>query len=38
MALASRDSEIASGLWAQATGDLLRAQDHMLLLGTQERP
>jgi CRP/FNR family transcriptional regulator, nitrogen fixation regulation protein len=33
MALAARDSEIASGLWAQATGDLLRAQDHMLLLG-----
>ena len=33
MALATRDSEIASGLWAQATGDLLRAQDHMLLLG-----
>lgn len=33
MALANRDSEIASGLWAQATGDLLRAQDHMLLLG-----
>ncbi len=33
MALASRDSDIASGLWAQATGDLLRAQDHMLLLG-----
>ena len=33
MALAARDSEIASGLWTQATGDLLRAQDHMLLLG-----
>lgn len=33
MALAGRDSEIARGLWTQATGDLLRAQDHMLLLG-----
>jgi CRP/FNR family nitrogen fixation transcriptional regulator len=33
MALANRDSEIASCLWSQATGDLLRAQDHMLLLG-----
>ncbi len=33
MALANRDSEIGSGLWAQATGDLLRAQNHMLLLG-----
>jgi len=33
MALAARDSDIASGLWTQATGDLLRAQDHMLLLG-----
>lgn len=33
MALASRDSDIAGALWAQATGDLLRAQDHMLLLG-----
>ncbi len=33
MALANRDSEIASCLWTQATGDLLRAQDHMLLLG-----
>jgi CRP/FNR family nitrogen fixation transcriptional regulator len=33
MALATRDSEIAACLWAQATGDLLRAQDHMLLLG-----
>ncbi len=33
MSLASRDGDIASGLWAQATGDLLRAQDHMLLLG-----
>ncbi len=32
-ALAGRDSDVANGLWAQATGDLLRAQDHMLLLG-----
>ncbi len=33
MTLASRDNDISSCLWAQATGDLLRAQDHMLLLG-----
>lgn len=33
LALASRDSEVANCLWTQATGDLLRAQDHMLLLG-----
>ena len=33
LAMASRDSEVANCLWTQATGDLLRAQDHMLLLG-----
>ena len=33
VALAARDGEIANALWAQATADLLRAQDHMLLLG-----
>ncbi len=33
VALAGRDGEVANALWAQATGDLLRAQDHMLLLG-----
>lgn len=33
IALASRDTDVAKSLWAQATGDLLRAQDHMLLLG-----
>ncbi len=33
IALAARDSDVANGLWAQATGDLQRAQDHMLLLG-----
>jgi len=33
IALAGRDNDVAKSLWTQATGDLLRAQDHMLLLG-----
>ncbi len=31
--LASRAGDVANALWAQANRDLLRAQDHMLLLG-----
>lgn len=40
IALAARDSDLASELWVQTAGDLQRAQEHMLLLGrknAQER-
>jgi CRP/FNR family nitrogen fixation transcriptional regulator len=33
LALAARDADIARLLWEHATGDLARAQDHMVLLG-----